>query len=165
MSFCKSVTKPTWRTLGFFISRGGHANPFDEGSRLRGPKNNVTLLSLSQGIWINCMQSICQNKCSPTCWDNITPHPRPHPSPYPLSFSAFIKNFPDNDKMSCNSRITHLACTQGGTSGTVGEGGAFLHFWALECSSPITTPTFSFTKLVATCHQKTQGIIVIFLLY
>lgn len=36
----------------------------------------------------------------------------------------------------------------------VGVGGAFLHFWALECSSPINTPTFSFSKLVATCHQK-----------
>lgn len=31
------------------------------------------LLSLSQGIWINSMQSICQNKLFSTCWGNISP--------------------------------------------------------------------------------------------
>lgn len=126
------------------MSQGGHAKPFSERGWLWGPKNNMMLLSLSQGIWINSMQSICQNKCSWTCWDNIT---------HPCFF--LIGNFPDNDKMSCNSWITHTKSMHPGWYVCNWQGGGLSYiFEPWNAAVIINSPAFSYSTLVVTCHQK-----------
>lgn len=164
MAFRTSVTKLTWRTLVFFclfvfvvffyLPARRHANPFDKRGWLSGPKNNVTLLSLCQEMWINSMQSVCQKKYTRRA--GTTNHPLFSP----------LKNFPDNDKMSCNS-LNHIVSTHPGWYVCNCRGG-FLHiFEPWHAAAPIIT-TFSFFFFQTSCNmssKKMLGIIVVFLLY
>lgn len=119
----------------------------DSPSPFWGRPDNVRLLSAGQGIWINSMQSIHQNKCNQTCCNSITSL---------VFYTSYKRKVSHNDKMSCSSW-----CSQGGMSvsdsraaaGVGGAVGIFLYFQPRNAAITINSPSAKLFFLLSLLHK------------
>lgn len=164
MSFCKSVTKLTWRTLVFFfppISQRGHANPFDRRYWLSGPRNNETLFNPdAKESGSTVCKPYAKINADKSCRDDAAT----------ALFLFLWRTFPDDDKLSCNSPNHTLSTHPGWYACNCRRRGLSYMFSSPGMQRPLLThQPFLFPNslqhAIKTTTKKLLWIIVIFLLY
>lgn len=113
---------------------------------VRTQKTMCRFLSRCQRIWINSMQTICQNECRQTGWDDIATS----------RFFFSWRTFPDNDKLSCDSPNPTPSPHPGWYVCNCRRRGLSYIFQPWNAAAPINTPTFSLFFFQTSCNMSSK---------